>query len=216
MKRAKIKDAVRYQTVIAAIAIRYWRSGRYLRNILLKAAFAQQKTGAAPAAEVRKVEAHNGSARPFQSFRRILETRGDTASVWADADVCRDFEKSFSFRSWAGHLGSFADADQGFSSLYMRPRAYLGDARLRAYLGDARLRRSAMPLFGASRAIIVAVLSALIGVAPLPSWAQAYPSRPVQLVVGYAQGGTGDFIARTVPDTDSSARQILVSSRFRS
>ena len=44
IKRAKIKDAALYQTVIAAIAIRYWRSGRHPRNILLKAAFTQQKT----------------------------------------------------------------------------------------------------------------------------------------------------------------------------
>jgi hypothetical protein len=87
MKRAKIKDAVLYQTAIAAIAIRYWRSGRHPRNILLKGAFTQQKTGAAVAAKVRKVEAHNGSARLFQSFRRIPETRGDIASVWTDADV---------------------------------------------------------------------------------------------------------------------------------
>src|SRR4051794_36981558 len=34
MKRVKIKDAVLYQTAIAAIAIRYWRSGRHPRNIL--------------------------------------------------------------------------------------------------------------------------------------------------------------------------------------
>ena len=57
-----------------------------------------------------------------------------------------------------------------------------------------------MPLFGASGAIIIAVLAALIAVTPLPSWAQAYPSRPVPLVVGYGQGGTGDFIARVIAE----------------
>jgi tripartite-type tricarboxylate transporter receptor subunit TctC len=72
-----------------------------------------------------------------------------------------------------------------------------------------------MPLFGASRAIIVAVLSALIGVAPLPSWAQAYPSRPVQFVVGYAQGGTGDFIARLLAEklTAALGQPVTVENR---
>ena len=72
-----------------------------------------------------------------------------------------------------------------------------------------------MPLFGASRAIIVAVLAALIAVAPLPSWAQAYPSRPVQLVVGYAQGGTGDFIARVIAEklTAALGQPVTVENR---
>src|SRR4051812_31699337 len=97
LRQWAVKDAVLYQTVIAAIAIRYWRSGRHPRNILLKAAFTQQKTGAAVAAEVRKVEAHNGSARLFQSFRRILEIRGDTAPARADEDVCRELGEGVSF-----------------------------------------------------------------------------------------------------------------------
>jgi len=72
-----------------------------------------------------------------------------------------------------------------------------------------------MPLFGASRAIIGAVLAALIAVAPLLSWAQAYPSRPVQLVVGYAQGGTGDFIARVIAEklTAALGQPVTVENR---
>ena len=46
------------------------------------------------------------------------------------------------------------------------------------------------------RAKLRVALTLLFAAAALPSWAQPYPSRPVQLIVGYAQGGTGDFVAR--------------------
>lgn len=37
-----------------------------------------------------------------------------------------------------------------------------------------------------------------LGQLPLPSWGQAYPAKPINIVVGFAAGGGVDFLARTI------------------
>jgi tripartite-type tricarboxylate transporter receptor subunit TctC len=50
-----------------------------------------------------------------------------------------------------------------------------------------------------SRACAMAAF-AVVAAAAVPGWAQTYPSRPVELVVGYPQSGAGDIIARLIAD----------------
>src|SRR4051812_38078668 len=53
-------------------------------------------------------------------------------------------------------------------------------------------RRSALILFAQTAGLAIMAAS--------PGWTQEYPSRPVQLVVAYPPGGTGDIIAGLLAD----------------
>ena len=51
------------------------------------------------------------------------------------------------------------------------------------------------------RALAVGLFALIANAASaLPVWSQAYPSRPIQLIVAYAAGGTGDIVARSISD----------------
>ena len=62
-----------------------------------------------------------------------------------------------------------------------------------------------------SLARLIAILFALI----FPASAQPYPARTITLIVGYAPGGTGDFIARVIAAklTDKFGRTVVVENR---
>lgn len=47
-------------------------------------------------------------------------------------------------------------------------------------------------------ALIFALATGLIGATPVPVGAQAYPTKPVKMIVGFAAGGTADVVARII------------------
>jgi len=57
--------------------------------------------------------------------------------------------------------------------------------------------------------------SAALAVAPRVAWAQAYPSRPVRLVIGYTPGGSADLTARLMAQwlSERLGQQFVVESR---
>lgn len=66
-----------------------------------------------------------------------------------------------------------------------------------------------------SLALLGALVAATIGLAAPPLHADSYPSRPVQLIVAYSAGGTGDVVARTISDALSRAlgQSVVVENR---
>jgi len=65
------------------------------------------------------------------------------------------------------------------------------------------------------RALYCAAALPLCGFYAAPLWAQAYPSKPIRFIVGFAAGGGNDMIARTLGQklTESTGQQVIVDNR---
>jgi len=76
------------------------------------------------------------------------------------------------------------------------------------------MKKLTFPIRYSLLAIRCAVVAMALGL-PLPASAQTYPSRNITIVVGYAPGGTGDFIARIVGNklAEKFNRTVVVENR---
>ncbi len=67
-----------------------------------------------------------------------------------------------------------------------------------------------------TRTLAVTFFAAVVNtVVTVPALSQVYPSRPIQMVVAYAAGGTGDIVARSISDKLSIAlgQSVVVENR---
>src|SRR5689334_2501749 len=69
---------------------------------------------------------------------------------------------------------------------------------------------------GAMRArLSFAAVASLVMAAPAPAQAQAYPSRPIRMIVPFSPGGTNDIVARMVGThlTQTLGQPVIVDNR---
>lgn len=65
------------------------------------------------------------------------------------------------------------------------------------------------------RAVLGALVAGAAGASPLAGFAQAYPSKPIKIVVGYSAGGAVDIVARTLGQalSTSMGQSVIVDNK---
>jgi tripartite-type tricarboxylate transporter receptor subunit TctC len=83
------------------------------------------------------------------------------------------------------------------------------------FAGRDRREGDMMTMLSCARTIMLFALAALSSASSLPARAQTYPAGTIHLVVAYAPGGTGDFVARVISDKLAAAlgRSVVVDNR---